>query len=185
MRVLAILETRSGNLSRASIETVAAAQSLGGELHLASVGDAAKGFACAQSYAVTHPLLASYTADGYALAFEQLIRKVSPDLILLPHTYQVRDFAPKLATRFGTCLVSDAIALGENWAERSSFQGKLTVRVALGERRPSFVSLQAGAWKVESAIQGSSATEEFLPEISPASIRQTAEPPFQIGRAHV
>ena len=46
------------------------------------------------------------TADGYTAALEDLIQKQQPSLVLFPHTYQVRDFAPKLATRFSRVLVS-------------------------------------------------------------------------------
>ena len=64
----------------------------------------------ARVYAVEHALLENYTADGYTAAVEALIRKTNPDLVLFPHTYQTRDFAPKLATRFDRSLISDVIA---------------------------------------------------------------------------
>ena len=66
-------------------------------------------------------LLATYTADGFTAALEQLIRKFNPSIVLFPHTYQVRDFAPKLATRFNQVLVSDASASAWNPARPFSF----------------------------------------------------------------
>ena len=42
-----------------------------------------------------HPALESYTPDGFVQALEQVIQKEQPALVLLPHTYQTRDFAPK------------------------------------------------------------------------------------------
>lgn len=175
MRILAVLESPG----RASLETVAAAQALGGELHVSCVGTVAGEFACERVHVVQHELLREYTADGYALAFEQLIRAVEPELVLFPHTYQVRDFAPKLAARFGTSLVGDVVAVGEGWAERQAFQGKLTMRVSLGDKAPAFLSLQAGAFKPENVRQGEAAATEFVPVLAATDIRQKPEPKFQ------
>ena len=65
----------------------------------------------ARAFAVRHALLDEYTADGFVAAFEQLIAQVDPQLVLFPHTYQVRDFAPRLAARFGQSLIADVIAI--------------------------------------------------------------------------
>ena len=55
-------------------------------------------FDVAQVHSVEHELLAHYTPDAYSLALQQLIAKLQPAMVLFPHTYQVRDFAPKLST---------------------------------------------------------------------------------------
>jgi electron transfer flavoprotein alpha subunit len=104
-----------------SWETLAAAQQLGaalGEPVEVAVAGKSTGALTAEAatkkiakvWGVEHDLLEFYTADGYTAAIEQLIRKTEPKLVLFPHTYQVRDFAPKLATRFGQVLVGDVIA---------------------------------------------------------------------------
>ncbi len=105
-------------------------------------------------YAVRHDAsLKTYTADGYTAAFEALIRKVNPDLVLFPHTYQTRDFAPKLATRFERVLISDVIAARVDSQGpvfvRQLFQGKLNGDVRPTGPGPYFASLQAGAWRAE------------------------------------
>jgi electron transfer flavoprotein alpha subunit len=89
-----------------SWETLAAGQQLAAQIgqtvSAAVVGQAGElaGKKLDRVYAVEHELLATYTADGFTAALEQLIRKINPSIVLFPHTYQVRDFAPKLATRF-------------------------------------------------------------------------------------
>ena len=71
-----------------------------------------------------HPLLAPYTADGYVLAFEQLIHKLEPAYVLFPHTYQVRDYVPRLAARFGQVLIGDVTAIEDGPVfARQLFQG--------------------------------------------------------------
>jgi electron transfer flavoprotein alpha subunit len=182
MKLLAILEQHGGKLHRMSMETFAAARELGTQVEVAVAGEPAAGFP-AKVYAVKHALLDHYTADGYSAAFEALIRKVNPDLILLPHTYQTRDFAPKLATRFERVLISDVIAArvedrGPVFV-RQLFQGKLNGDVRLTGPGPHFASLQAGAWRAAALEAAPAEVETFTPELNAEQIRQTAEPPFR------
>jgi electron transfer flavoprotein alpha subunit len=137
----------------------------------------------ARVWAVEDAALANYTADGYTAAIEALIRKTSPTLVLLPHTYQTRDFAPKLATRFERVLVSDVIAArvegGAVTFVRQLFQGKLNGDVKTAGAGPSFVSLQAGAWRADAVEAGTAAVETFSPGLDAAKIRQKPEAPFR------
>ncbi len=193
MSILAVLEQQGGQWHRMSWETLAAAQQLGAALgEPVEAALAGKGIGAltadaatkklAKVWSVEHDLLDSYTADGYTAAIEQLIRKTEPKLVLFPHTYQVRDFAPKLATRFGQVLVSDVIAArveaGAVTLVRQFFQGKLN-----GDVRASggtiFASLQAGAWRADALEIGSSAVDVFTPTLDAAQIRQKPEAPFR------
>src|SRR6185369_2787930 len=112
-----------------------------------------------------------------------LIRKANPTLVLFPHTYQSRDFAPKVATRFSRVLISDAIGArfesGNPVFVRLLFQGKLNGDVRPSGEAPCFVSIQAGAWRAESVEAGSSQVEAFAPAIDAGAIRQKPEAPFR------
>jgi electron transfer flavoprotein alpha subunit len=193
--ILVVLEQQSGEWHRMSWETLAAGQQLGAALGVhveaAVVGNSLTALAAqaadnniAKIWAVEHPLLDAYTADGYTAAIEQLIRQTEPSLVLFPHTYQVRDFAPKLATRFSQVLVSDVIAIRPEGASlvfvRQFFQGKLNGDVRASGAGPLFVSLQAGAWRADSLAAGGPApVETFAPVLDPAHIRQKPEAPFR------
>jgi electron transfer flavoprotein alpha subunit len=137
----------------------------------------------AKVYAVEHELLKDYTADAYTAAIEALVRKVNPAIVLFPHTYQVRDFAPKLATRFSQVLISDVISVrmesGAPVFVRLLFQGKLNSDVRATGSGPSFASLQAGAWRADALESGTAAVETFAPPLDPAAVRQKAEAPFR------
>jgi len=193
MSILAVLEQQAGQWHRMSWETLAAAQQLGAsmgepvEAALAGKGiDALTAEAAttniAKVWGVEHDLLYSYTADGYTAAIEQLIQKTQPNVVLFPHTYQVRDFAPKLATRFSQVLVSDVVTArvegGALILVRQFFQGKLNgdVRVAGG---PVFASLQAGAWRADTLERGTASVEVFTPVLKTEQIRQKPEAPFR------
>jgi electron transfer flavoprotein alpha subunit len=203
MSVLAILEQQDGKWHRMSMETIAAAQQFGASLGLpvevAVVGSGIGALAAdaatkkiAKVHAVEHDLLKSYTADGYTAAVEALVRKVNPKLVLFPHTYQVRDFAPKLATRFDQVLISDVIAVrfdpqpsaaGDKVDSpvfvRLLFQGKLNGDVRVSGNGPYFVSIQAGAWRADSLEAGSGTVENFAPPLDASKIRQKPEAPFR------
>jgi electron transfer flavoprotein alpha subunit len=194
MSVLVVLEQTGGKWNRMSWETLVAGQQLAGdmgtEVHAAVVGSGIGALAneaatkkCAKVYAVEHELLKDYTADAYTAAVEALVRQVKPTLVLFPHTYQVRDFAPKLATRFSQVLISDVIAVriesGSPVFVRLLFQGKLNGDVRVSGGGPYFASLQAGSYRAEALESGSAPVENFAPALDAASIRQKPEAPFR------
>jgi electron transfer flavoprotein alpha subunit len=194
MSILVVLEQRQGAWSRMSFETLAAAVEIGRGLgqpvraavaggEVAALAAEAAGYKIEKVYAVEHPLLANYTADAYTAAFEQLIRRVGPDLVLLPNTYRVRDFAAKLATRFGRVLVSDAVGHrvegGELVLVRQLFQGKLNADVRFSVAAPNFASIQAGAYRADSLGRGAAQVETVTPELDASVIRTRAGEPFR------
>jgi electron transfer flavoprotein alpha subunit len=181
MKILAVLEQRVGVWNRMSFETLAAAQQLG-EASAAVIGqdiDALAAELAAKKldkvYAVEHDLLKDYTPDGYTLALRQLIAQAKPDVVLFPHTYQVRDFLPKLATSLDRVAVSDVISHklenGRLTLVRQLFQGKVNADVSLAGDGPHFVSVQAGAWRADQVGEGAAAVEKFAPQIAATDIR--------------
>ena len=186
MSILAILEQRAGAWNRMSFETLAAAQQFGSELNQpveAAVAGSGIGALAAELgarqlakvYAVEHELLKDYTPDGYTAAFKQLVAQVKPEIVVFPHTYQVRDFAPKLATALERVLVSDVVSHrvedGKLVLVRQLFQGKINADVRLRGAAPWFASLQAGAWRADQVQAGSAPVENFAPQLASGEIR--------------
>jgi electron transfer flavoprotein alpha subunit len=132
--------------------------------------------------------LAPYTPDGYTDAWQQIIEKVNPQYVIMAHTYQVRDFAPKLAARLGKEVVGDCIRYrfenGSLILTRRIFLGKLDADVSIEGDAPYFVTFQSGAFRGDNAEKGGSAQVETL-EIEIGSIRMTPEEPFQEAKASV
>jgi electron transfer flavoprotein alpha subunit len=190
--VLVIMEQRGGVWNRTSFETLAAGQRLASGLGLAvSAAILGQGIDTLASelatkkieraYAVEHELLHDYAADGFSKALEQLIRKLQPAFVLFPHTYQVRDLAPKLATRFNQALISDVTGIRTEGPifVRQLFQGKLNADVKPGGPAPWFVSIQAGAFNGDQVEAGTAEVEKFVPSLSAADIRQRPQAPFR------
>jgi electron transfer flavoprotein alpha subunit len=138
-----------------------------------------------------HAALEPYTPDGFTAALEQAIGQLSATYVLLPHTYQTRDFAPKLAARMDRALVTDVTAIkhvdGQVAFVRPMFQGKLTADVALQGDAPHFATFQIGAYRVDQVAKGASPapTRALAIEVDASAIRQKAEAPFQQAKQAV
>jgi electron transfer flavoprotein alpha subunit len=179
MSVLVVLEQNAGQYHRMGWEALAAAQELGQPVSIATIGPAgdAAGKAVDKVYTIEHAALAAYSADGYTAALEQLIRSIEPEYVVFPHTYQVRDFAPKLATRFGRVFVSDVVKLSPAVAVRQLFQGKLNADFVFSGAGPRFLSVQAGAYRGDGLAAGAPQVVAFPVDI--AGSRVQAEAPFR------
>jgi electron transfer flavoprotein alpha subunit len=186
MSILAVLEQRAGQWNRMSFETLAAAQQMAQELGVgasaAILGQGVEALAneltgrqLERIYAVEHGLLKDYTPDAYCAALGQLIDRIRPTLLLFPHTYQVRDFLPKLATSRHRVAVSDVVAhrvdSGNVILVRQLFQGKVNADVRLVGDAPHFASLQAGAYRADRIATGTSAVETVHPAIDAKDVR--------------
>ncbi|HLM57140.1 MAG TPA: electron transfer flavoprotein subunit alpha/FixB family protein [Pyrinomonadaceae bacterium] len=193
MSILVFVEHREGVLNKTSFEAVAAAQQLGAAEGLEvsavvlgpdnSLAREVAGFKVARVISAESERLREYTPDAYADAMEQVVRSVNPRYVILPHTYLVRDFAPKLAARFGKGLVSDCIRMkvegGEVTFTRRIFLGKMDADVVAKGEPPVFASFQSGAYRADQAEKGGedAAVESMAVEVG--EVRMRPEPPFQ------
>ena len=95
--------------------------------------------------------------------------------MLFPHTYQVRDYLPKLAASLDRVAITDVVShrvdSGSLVLVRQLFQGKLNCEVRFSTGAPNFASLQAGAWRADQAVAGTASVEKFAPQLSPSDIR--------------
>ena len=191
--ILVFIEHRNGVLNKTSLEAIAAAQSLAPELQqtVSAVVLGADVAALAQEIAAydlvkvvtaTNAALRDYTPDGYTAAMESVVRALDPQLVVMPHTYLVRDYAPKLAARFGKSLISDCIrahvSAGAITFTRRIFLGKLDADVISDGAAPVFATFQSGAFRPDQAQKGSGAQIEDMP-VEVGEIRMTPEAPFQ------
>ena len=196
--ILVIAEQHNDKLNRATWETIAAAQQLasGPPISVVVPGAApavAAELASAQVAEVItldNPALATYTADGFTAALQSAIGQLSPAHVLLPHTYQTRDFAPKLAARMNRAIVTDVTAIkpgDKPQFVRPMFQGKLTADVVLQGPAPHFATIQIGAYRADRAVRGSSPApvRALAIQLEASAIRQQAEAPFQEARQAV
>jgi electron transfer flavoprotein alpha subunit len=200
--ILVVVEQREGKLNRVSMETLTAAQALGTatgwpvEAAVAGKGVGAianeiAGVKLAKVYALESPRLDPYTPDGFAHALRQFIGERKPRLVLMPHTYQVRDFVPKLATALGTTVVSDCVGFRKDGDRllltRQMFQGKFAADVSFAGAPPHFATFQAGAFRGDKVEMGSGAApvETVNIEVPEGVIRNRPQEVFKEAKQAV
>jgi electron transfer flavoprotein alpha subunit len=202
MSVLIVTEQQGGQWHKMSWEAVAAGQQIAKLLEVeafaAVVGSGVESFGgevakykLSEVILCNHELLADYTPDGFSLALRQVIEELKPEVVIFPHTYQVRDFAPKLAASFGKPLLSDVVGVTREDAAlifvRQLFQGKLNADVIVEGEGPFFVSVQSGAFRRDSAESASApaAVRGIDVTLEASQIRTRPEKPFRESKGEV
>ena len=200
--ILVVAEQKDGKLNRATWETIVAAQQLAGITNApvtvlvpgANGAGVAAELAAAQVkeiVTVDNAALEPYTPDGFTAALQDAIGQLSPAHVLLPHTYQTRDFAPKLAARLDRALITDVTAVkadgGAPVFVRPMFQGKLTADVAPQGPAPHFATFQIGAYRVDQVAKGAapSPIRALSVTVDPSVVREKPEAPFQQAKQAV
>jgi electron transfer flavoprotein alpha subunit len=189
MKILLITEQHDAQWNRVSFETLVAAQQMAKEANgsvsgtvigkgVAALADELAGYQLDEVLLVESDLLEKYTPDGYSVALRQVIESVKPDFVLLPHTYQVRDFAPKLAASMQKGLIGDCIGYrnenGKLVFVRQMFQGRTAADVVFTGAPPWVTTFQAGAFRADLAAKNSSGKAQVKPmtvELKPEQIR--------------
>jgi len=196
--ILVFIEHKNCVLNKTSLEAVAAAQSIAKELGLSvtavipcdkdcSLVAEIATFNLGKVIVAKNEKLGTYTPDGYADAWEKVIKAENPRYVVMVHTYQVRDFAPKVAVRFGREVVGDCIRYraenGKLVLTRRMFLGKLDADVTVGGEPPYFITFQSGSFRGDNAERGTAQIETMNVEVG--DIRMTPEEPFQEAKASV
>jgi len=200
--ILVVVEQREGKLNRVSWETITAGQAIaaatGWALEAAVVGSSVNSIASevagkkvAKVYDIESPKLEPYTPDAFAAGLKQFLESRQPKLVLMPHTYQVRDFVPKLATAMRRTVISDCIGFkhesGKLVFTRQMFQGKLAADVTFTSDAPWFVTFQNGAFRGDKAEAGAAAAavETVNVEIADGVIRNKPQEVFKEAKQAV
>ena len=200
--ILVIAEQRDGKVNKASWESIVAAQRIasasaepivvalpGADVQAAATELA--GAAVSEIVTLEAPALAVYTADGYTQALQAAVATLAPSTIVLPHTYQTRDFAPKLAARLDRAIITDVTAVktdaGRIVFVRPMFQGKLAADVVPLGAAPHFVTFQIGAYRADQAVRGDvpAPVRPIAVDVDASTIRQKPGAPFQEARQAV
>jgi electron transfer flavoprotein alpha subunit len=199
--ILVLVEQLQGNLNRVSFETIAAAQAIakdtGWQVEIAvlgsGVGPAAEELAsrkAAKVYAIESPQLAVYTSDAYVHVLKEFLAGKQPKLVLMPHTYQVRDFAPSLALALGKTVIPDAIGYkyenGRLLLTRQMFQGKFAADVSFTDDGPLWMAtFQNGAFRGDMAEAGAAPVETVNVTVPDGVVRVQAHEVFKEAKQAV
>lgn len=204
--ILVVAEQREGKLNRVSFETLAGAQSIakqtGWAVEVVLPGAGVQGLAqelagktSGKVWALEADALKNYTSDAYVAALKQFIREKQPKLVLFPHTYQVRDFAPRLALALDRTLISDATGYKYESDRllftRQMFQGKFAADVSFGGDAPWMATIQIGAFRGDQTegsggqVESVAAVAEGAPRVTPHEVFQEAKQTVDLSQAEV
>ena len=200
--ILVVVEQREGKLNRVSWETIAAGQAIasqtGWTLEAAVAGSGVAAIAgevaakkVAKVYDVESAKLEPYTPDAFAYALKEFLAKHPAKLVLMPHTYQVRDFVPKLATALKTTAISDVIGCryegGKLLFTRQMFQGKFVADVSFAGDGPCFATFQNGAFRADKAEAGAAPApvETVNVEVADGIVRNKPQAVFKEAKQAV
>src|SRR6266852_2898017 len=203
-KILVVVEQREGKLNRASWETLVAGQSIAAETGwilgaavigsgVASIASEIAGKRVAKVYDLESPALNPYTPDAFSVGLKQFLSSHQPTLVLMPHTYQVRDFVPKLATAMGRTVISDCVGYrkdrdgGKLLFTRQMFQGKFAADVSFSCDAPWFVTFQNGAFRGDKVEAGASAApvETVDLQIAAGTVRNQPQEIFKEAKQAV
>ena len=200
--ILVIAEQRDGTLNRASWEAIAGAQQIarasGAAVTVAVAGAGLDGVAAelasaavADVVTLDASVLAAYTADGFTAAIQAVVAELTPAVVVFPHTYQTRDYAPKLAARLDRAILTDVTGVktdgGRVVFTRPMFQGKLTADVVPMGDAPHFITFQVGAYRADQADRGAApaSVRALAVAVDATSIRQKPDAPFREAKQAV
>ncbi len=199
--ILVLVDQQENALNRVSFETIAAAQAIardtGWTLEIAVLGDNVEAIAAelagkqaTKVYAIESPQLAVYTSDAFVHVLKEFLSTRQPKLVLMPHTYQVRDFAPNLALALGKTVIPDVIGYkyenGKLLFTRQMFQGKFAADVSFADDGPLWMAtFQNGAFRGDQAEAGTAPIETLNVTVPDGVIRVQAHEIFKEAKQAV
>ena len=184
MDILVVLEDNHGSLHRMSKEAIAGAQKMGGSVSALAIGANADALAgelsgvdLTEVITVNHDLVSSYNADGYSEVVKQVIESESPKTILIGHSYQTRDFMPRVSAKLDIPFIPDIISLEDGFVKQV-LNAKLNALVTTSADQV-ILSFQSATFSEEAMVTGSCLTRSIEVNLDSSIVRSEAEDPFQ------
>ena len=194
MNILVVLEDNNGAIHRMSLEAIVAAQKISSKLKskitVLAMGRNAEVLALeASKYDLDEVLkinsssLNSYSSDGYAIAIEQIILENDFRYVFFGHTYQVRDYVPKVSAKLMRPFLADNIKMGITSDSieftKQTFNAKLLADIQTSDSGLYLVSFQSASFYSDDLKPGSSDIKKIDITIDETQIKNTYEKPFQ------
>lgn len=184
MDILVVLEDNRGSLHRMSKEAIAGAQKMGGSISALAIGANADAMAgelsgvdITEVITINHDLVSSYNADGYSDVVSQVIKSESPKTIVAGHSYQTRDFMPRVSAKLDIPFIPDIISMDDGIVKQV-LNAKLNALVTTSADQV-ILSFQSATFSEEAMVTGSCLTRSIEVNLDSSIVRSEAEDPFQ------
>lgn len=190
--VFVFVESKEGVIRKVSLELLSKGKEIAG--HLASrlhavvigyqINDMAESLKVYSDSVITvdNELLKEYSWDTYTAVFAELIKRYNPYMILGPSTVTGKDFFPRLAARFRSPMVSDAIGVDFDdnnvKIKKPLFGGKILSWVVCRSDSMIFVTFRPNSFSIEAGDLNGAIVEEHIevtrdPRLNIVSVEKT------------
>ena len=185
MNVLVIIEHKDGKMHRMSREAIVGAQKIGGQITALVIGkdheevvNELLNYEIEKTIVVDHDLVPAYNADGYKEIVKQVFDSIDPKFIVAGHTYQSRDFIPRISAALDIPMLADLIVVERDKYVKQVMNSKLNASITSNQDK-AILTFQSASFSEEDIIKGSNSIEKFEVTLDPSLIKSKAENPFQ------
>ena len=185
MDILVVLEESQGSLHRLSKEAIVGAQKLGGTVvalaigkHCDQIASECSSFDLENVITVNHELVSTYNADGYSFIVKKVIETYSPKTIVAGHTYQTRDFIPRVSAALDIPFIPDIISLSDSGYVKQVLNAKLNASTSFSTDQV-IMSFQSAAFSEDNIMSGSCSAKAFDVSLNSSIVRSKSDEPFQ------
>ena len=126
---------------------------------------------------VNHDLVSSYNADGYAEIVKQVVETEGPKSIVAGHSYQTRDFMPRVSAKLDIPFIPDIISMDDGFVKQV-LNAKLNALVTTGSDQ-MILSFQSAVFSEDDIVSGKCAHRSFDVDLDSSVVRSQSEEPFQ------
>ncbi|MAZ61416.1 MAG: electron transfer flavoprotein subunit alpha [Candidatus Marinimicrobia bacterium] len=169
MKILCFIQTLDGKANNNSLESLFAAQEISknnnAEVHAVvfnkDVATKLSSYKLNSVIYINNSELETYNPEYYLKSLELINNELNPDLLIFGHSYETRDWVPRLSARLDKAFVSDCVNVqfeSDLHFIRPIYQAKLNEKIKLNNQ--GIVSFQAGSYSYENIIEGSCSIEE-------------------------
>ena len=191
MNNLVIIEHKDSKMHRMSIEAIVGAQKIGGQITALVIGkdheevaNKLLNYEIEKTIVVDHDLVPAYNADGYKEIIKQVFDSVDPKFIIAGHTYQSRDFMPRISAALDIPLIADLIEIENDKYVKQVMNSKLSASITLNQDK-AILTFQSASFSEDNINEGSNSLEKFEVTLDPSLIKSKAEDPFQESSSEV
>ena len=179
MKLLVFIQHDQDNINPVSLEALQGACDIAKESNDTvsavtfnpKVGNKLTGYELCEIMVVENQNLETYNPLFYIKAMEDVVAVEAPDILVFGHTYEARDWVPRLSARLNIPFVSDCINFKidkQLSLIRSVYQGKFNAELIV--KNDKFImSFQSGSFRADSLQNGSTSIRNVSVDLSNVS----------------
>ena len=176
MKLFVFIQNEKDKVSSVSLEALRGAQEIAEKSSCsvtavtfsASAGEKLTGYDLSEILVIEGPKLETYNPLYYIKAMEDVASSESADILVFGHTYEARDWVPRLSARLEIPFVSDCVSFKMDSKlifVRSVYQGKFNSDLSVKSEK-YLLSFQSGAFRADKLQMGSASIRNISVDLS-------------------